>query len=119
MFYNKVEITICNLKSLNIEPSAYGSLLVPVLTSKLPTDLRTLFIQKFSDRVWELDEPLTLFRNELEAKERSLDLAIILKKNKITSVNFQHQVCFREAVVLNSLVYFVKVIIIHQIDVLK
>ena len=30
MFYNKVEITIRNLKSLNIEPSAYGSLLIPV-----------------------------------------------------------------------------------------
>ena len=29
-FYNKVEITIRNLKSLNIEPSVYGSLLIPV-----------------------------------------------------------------------------------------
>ena len=57
---------------LNIEPSAYGSLLVPALTSKLPTDLRTLFVQKFSDRVWELDELLTLFKNEFEANERSL-----------------------------------------------
>ena len=72
MFYNKVEITIRNLKSLNIEPSAYRSLLIPVLASNLPTDLQTLFARKFSDRVWELDELLTLFKNELEAKERSL-----------------------------------------------
>ena len=49
MFYSKVEITIRNLKSLNIDPSAYGSLLIPVLTSKLPTNLRTLFAQTFSD----------------------------------------------------------------------
>ena len=60
MFYNKVEITIRNLKSLNIEPSAYGSLLIPA-------DLRTIFARKFSDRVWELNELLTLFKNELEA----------------------------------------------------
>ena len=72
MLYNKVEITIRNLKSLNIEPSAYGSLLIPVLTSKLPTNLRTLFAPKFSDRVWELNEHLTLFKIELESKERSL-----------------------------------------------
>ena len=39
MFYNEVEITICNLKSLNIKTSAYGSLLIPILTAKLPTDL--------------------------------------------------------------------------------
>ena len=69
MFYNKVEITIRNLKSLNIESSVNGSLLIPVLTSKLPTGLRTLFARKYSDRVWELN--FILFKNELEAKERS------------------------------------------------
>ena len=49
MFCNKVEITIRNLKSLNAEPSFYGSLLTPVLTSKLPTNLQTLFARTFSD----------------------------------------------------------------------
>ena len=45
--------------------------MIPAVTSKLPTDLRTLFARKFSDRVWELNELLLLFKNELEAKERS------------------------------------------------
>ena len=67
---------------LNIEPSAYGSLLVPALTSKLPTDLRTLFVQKFSDRVWELDELLTLFKNEFEANERSLGFGYNFKEEQ-------------------------------------
>ena len=39
----KVEITIRNLNILNIQPLAYKSLLKPVSTSKLPTNLRTLF----------------------------------------------------------------------------
>ena len=69
MFYYKVEITIRNLKSLNIEPSAYGPLLIPALTSKLATDLQTLFARKFSDRIWELNKLLALFKNKLEAKE--------------------------------------------------
>ena len=51
MFYNKVEINIRSLKSLNNEPSSEGSLLIPALTSKLPTDLRLLFVRKVSDRV--------------------------------------------------------------------
>ena len=72
MFCNKVEITIHILKSLNIKPSAYGSLLIPVFTGKSPTNLQTLLARKVSDRVWELNELLTLFKNELEAKERSL-----------------------------------------------
>ena len=44
MFDNKAESTIRNLKSLNIEPWAYGFRLTPVSTSKLPTDLST-FVQ--------------------------------------------------------------------------
>ena len=51
MFCNKVEITIHNLKSLNIKPSAYGSLLIPVFTGKSPTNLQTLLARKVSDRV--------------------------------------------------------------------
>ena len=82
MFYNKLEITICNLKSLNIVTSAYGSLLIPVLTSKLPTDLPTLFARKFADRVWELNELSTLFKSELEGKEKSLGSGNNFKEKK-------------------------------------
>ena len=71
-FFNKIEITIRNLKSLGIETSSYGSLLIPVLTSKLPTDLRTLFARTFTGNVWLLDELSVILRNELEAKERSV-----------------------------------------------
>ena len=71
-FFIKIEITIRNLKSLGIETSSYGSLLIPVLTSKLPTDLRTLFARTFTGNVWLLDELSVILRNELEAKERSV-----------------------------------------------
>ena len=71
-FFNKIEIMIRNLKLLGIETSSYGSLLIPVLTSKLPTDLRTSFAQKFTGNVSLLDELLVILKNELEAKERSV-----------------------------------------------
>ena len=119
-FYNKVEIIIRNLKSLNIEPSAYGSLLIPVLTSKLPTDLRTLFARKFSDRVWELNEPLNLFKNELEAKERLLSSGYNFKekqdKNGKFSTSSLHSGSGSAKL---SCLFCVKVVIICQIDVLN
>ena len=110
MFHNKVEITIRNLKSLNIEPPAYGLLLILVLTIKLPTDLLSLFARTFSGRVWELDELLPLLKNELESKERPLGSGYNSKEKLLY---------FLEAVVLNSIADFVKVIIIHGTDVLK
>ena len=60
------------MKLRGIRTSSYGSLLIPMLTSKLPTDLRTLFTRKFTGNVWLLDELLVFLKNELEAKERSV-----------------------------------------------
>ena len=71
-FFSKIEITGRNLKSPGIETPSYGSLLILVLTSKLPADLRTLFARKFIGNVWLLDELLVTLKNGLEAKERSV-----------------------------------------------
>ena len=71
-FFNKIEITIRNFKSLGIETSSYGSFLIPVLTSKLPTDLRAILARKFTGNVWLLNKLLVILKNELEATERSV-----------------------------------------------
>ena len=48
--YHRVESSISNLKSLDVNPDEYGSVLVPVLNSKLLSDMRTLFACKFSGK---------------------------------------------------------------------
>ena len=45
---NKVENSIQNLRSLVTDSDNYGQLLVPVLYSKLPFDMRALFGRRFS-----------------------------------------------------------------------
>ena len=84
----KVEITIRNLNILNIQPLAYKSLLKPVSTSKLPTNLRTLFAWNFSDIAWELNALLILFKNKLRAKERSLNSGYNFKEKQDKIGNF-------------------------------
>ena len=41
--FNKVENSMRNLRSLGVDSDNYGKLLVPVLNSKLPSDISTLF----------------------------------------------------------------------------
>ena len=60
-----------NLRSLGVDSDNYGKLLVPVLNSKLPSDMRTSFARKFSGKVWNLDEMLKIFRCKLEAKKQA------------------------------------------------
>ena len=45
-----VETSVCNLKSLRIETSSYGSLLVPLLNKKLPNNLRVAISRNFENK---------------------------------------------------------------------
>ena len=68
--YDHIETSIRNLKGFGIEPASYGALLIPVLTGKLPHDLRMIIARMFSDKIWDFEEILVCFKEELQAKER-------------------------------------------------
>ena len=119
-FFSKIETTVRNLKSPGIETPSYGSLLILVLTSKLPADLRTLFARRFIGNVWLLDELLVTLKNGLEAKEDRLVPEIHILKG----VNFVDTgaLLLLFTVVVNLLkatVFFVVALIVILIDAQK
>ena len=67
--YNQIETGIRNLKTFDVHPESYGSLLVPVLSTKLPGDVRTLFARTFNHGKWDLTEMMEIFKKKFEAKE--------------------------------------------------
>ena len=71
LFYDQIETSVQNLKTLGVEINKYGSLLIPLLTEKRPDDLRLRIAEKFENDVWDIFEILNLVKNELEGKERS------------------------------------------------
>ena len=68
--YNKTEILIRGLQALGVEAQQYGSLLVPVLLSKVPQELRLIISREFDTGNWSLHELLKVFKTEVEARER-------------------------------------------------
>ena len=56
LFYDQDETSVRNLETLGVETSTYGSLLIPLLTEKLPDDLRLRIARKFNIDVWELSQ---------------------------------------------------------------
>ena len=67
--YNDIENCMRNLKSLKIESSTYGYLLIPLLKEKIPDELNMIISRKFSGNVWTLELMLKYFNEELQAKE--------------------------------------------------
>ena len=68
--YDQVEMCIKNLRALKVETKSYGSLVIPLLTEKLPEELRLVISRKFGSDLWTLDDILLYFKEELQAKER-------------------------------------------------
>ena len=70
--YDLVESNVRSLKSLEVQPESYGSLLSSVLMNKLPAELRLIASRKFADQdSWKFSELLTVIEEEVKARERS------------------------------------------------
>ena len=68
--YVRVEIHIRRLQAYGITSDQYGALLVPILLSKIPEDLRLIICRQFEGGSWDLDHIMEAFKKELEARER-------------------------------------------------
>ncbi|CAB4039144.1 PREDICTED: uncharacterized protein LOC100197852, partial [Paramuricea clavata] len=58
-----------NLKSLKLDTSGYGSLLIPILKDRLPDEITMIISRKFGEEIWTLDKVMEYFNSELRAQE--------------------------------------------------
>ena len=69
--YDKIMVNIRGLESLRISSEKYGSLLIPVIMSRMPSDITLQVARKTSEDIWSIDEIMTIIRQEIEAREVS------------------------------------------------
>ena len=69
--YDHVESNIRGLRSLGTDSDTYGSLLSPVLLSKLPSDVRLVVSREKPEGNWTLDDLLRVLEREVIARERA------------------------------------------------
>ena len=68
--YDSIETHIRSLRNLGIDYNSYGSLLVPLIVSKLPEEMRLIVARNLGKNEWNIDKLLCKFKLELEARER-------------------------------------------------
>lgn len=73
--YDSIEAIIRSLKTLGIESVQYGSLLVPVMLSKLPNDSQLPTSTKFDKNLWDLTRSLKHFVENSRRENDVLQLA--------------------------------------------
>ena len=58
---------------MKVDTNSYGSLLLPLINEKLPTDIRVIITRKFKSEVWDWNEIIEVLK--LESK-RTLIIVI-------------------------------------------
>ena len=87
---DQVESHVRSLKSLDVQPDSYSSVLTSVLLNKLPPDIRLIVSRQVSVSDWNLDSLMTALDEEIGARERAATLQVtsphsIVKKTPPTA----------------------------------
>ena len=69
LIYDQVSVNVRGLESLGVKAEQYGSLLIPVIMSKLAEEVRMQIARNSSNEVWKIDDLLKLIKQEVEARE--------------------------------------------------
>ena len=69
--YDKISIHVRGLESLGVSADQYGSLLIPIIMDKLPSEIKLQVARKATGEVWEINELLKTIQAEIEAREAS------------------------------------------------
>jgi len=65
--FDKINVNLRGLASLGINSEQYGSLLIPIVMTKLPSELRLPIAQETDKEVREIEELLAVIKKEVEA----------------------------------------------------
>ena len=69
--YDQISVHCRRLASLGVTSDQYGSLLIPVIMSKLPAEIRLQIARNSKDSVWKIEELLDVIKIEVETREAS------------------------------------------------
>ena len=78
--YDNTNIHVRGLDALGMSSSSYGSLLVPILMSKMPREITLQVARKTTEEVWPIDEIMDIVRREIEVMKLSDSIRPMEKK---------------------------------------
>ena len=65
--FDQLSVPTRGLDSLGASLGQYGSLLIPIIMSKLPNEIRLQVVRNSTDEVWKIEDLLLTIKKEVEA----------------------------------------------------
>ena len=67
--YDKINIHVRGLEALDVTSDQYGSLMIPVIMARIPSEIAVQIARKTKNDVWSIKEILETIKGEVEARE--------------------------------------------------
>ena len=90
VIYDTIMVHVRGLESLGVSSEKYGSLLVPVIISRMPEEIALEVARKTTENVWDIKDIMNIIRKEIEAREVSKKI-IGQERKKSEKETKQHQ----------------------------
>ena len=74
--YDSIQVHIRGLESLGVSSEKYGSLLIPVIMSRMPSEIALQVARKTTEDVWSITEIMGIIQKEIEAREVSRTISV-------------------------------------------
>lgn len=68
--YDQISVHVCGLASLGISTEQYGSLLIPIVMSKLPNENQLQVARNSTDDIWKIEDLLHMIRKKSRLMKR-------------------------------------------------
>ena len=68
--HDSIETHVRGLRALKVPAHSYGALLASALVNKLPPELKLILTRELGGSAWDLEQLMTAFGRELDARER-------------------------------------------------
>ena len=111
--YDKIEISVRNLDSLDVKKETYGNLLISIINARLPEELHLYLSRNFKNSLWNIDDLLTFLKTDVEAKERLISNSNYV--NRLTAIKTINQRTLMGDLLLRNLCLIVAITINHVI----
>ena len=70
-FYDSIVLDVRSLESLGVEPEHYGALLIPIVTGKLPPEIRLIISRKLGEIGYSFPKLLNFLKEKNQVREKS------------------------------------------------
>ena len=75
LIIDQINTHVRGLDTLGVTAERYGSLLIPVIMSRMPKEITIIVARKITEDIWPIEEILDIICHEIEAREYSENLA--------------------------------------------